>query len=176
MSHANRIPTTVKKVSDAPAIVTPASMRHSFISQVEGATDTDIVQVHVTTKRQATTTDGFRLTPPNGPDEICVGWKGLAHFFVSVEIADSVCYLTAMRMFLYPTEPGKWTTRCKNFEILRVPQDGGERMPLKPVELLPPLPGHAEKLPSGERGNIARIPTPRELEALLTGMDKILTK
>ena len=111
-----------------PVIVTAATLEKDFDRQIEGAQDTDRVRIEVQTTRQASTQDAFRLTPVNdGPDELAIGWKGLAKFFMSLDAADSVCYLTAMRMNLYPDNPEKWQTVAKNWVVLRMPTiDGGQ--------------------------------------------------
>jgi len=138
----------------------PPSLRHTLQAQIDAARDGDRVQVMVTTTRQAGTKDAFRLTPPSGPDELCIGWSGLAHFFQSIEAADTICYLTAMRCFMYPDNPEKWTTVAKNFVVRREPNPGDTRQPAAPAQILPPTPPVS---------GLFVPPSPKELEDFLTG-------
>lgn len=151
----------------AEKILTPQALAQDFATQVENAQDTDKVTIPITTTRQASTTDAFRLTPREGrarPSEIVIGWKGLAHFFVSFDAADVVCYVTSLRQKLYPDNPENWTAVARNWDVERLPGPGGQVEPKPVTDLLPPTAPREHSRIERHNGGIFVPPSPRELE------------
>jgi hypothetical protein len=132
-----------------------APMPKTLDEFIAAAKDGDLIQLRVTTRRQKATKDSFRIARKGQLDEIAEGWDGLAKYFSSLEIADTVCYLTYIRQMIYPDKPESWFAPVLDAIVFRCPDKGGQAVELHEAPLVPPLAGHGEKIP--QRQSIMKV-------------------